>query len=126
MSRIGDALRCFRGIFRGAREDAETEEELRFHLEMETEKNVRAGMDRREAGRLAHVRLGSVDALREAVRDARGMRTLWDLRRDIGYALRAARRAAYFGGCGSPVELTRFAGARHTPTGSVGLHPTAS
>ena len=96
MSRIGDALRCFRGVFRGAREDAETEEELRFHLEMETQKNVRAGMDRREAGRLAHVRLGSVDALREAVRDARGMRTLWDLRRDIGYALRAARRAPGF------------------------------
>ncbi len=26
----------------------------------------------------------------------------------------------------SCIELTRFAGARHTPTGSVGLHPTAS
>ena len=33
---------------------------------------------------------------------------------------------AYFGASGTPIELTRFAGARHTPTGSVGRHPTAS
>ena len=39
---------------------------------METEKNLRAGLDPREARRRAHVRLGGVDAIREAVRDARG------------------------------------------------------
>ena len=61
-----------RSLFRGGREDAEAQEELRFHLEMETEKNLRAGLDLREARRRAHVRLGGVDAIREAVRDARG------------------------------------------------------
>ena len=61
-----------RSLFRGGREDAEAREELRFHLEMETEQNLRAGLDPREARRRAHVRLGGVEAIREAVRDARG------------------------------------------------------
>ena len=81
-----------RSLFRGGPEDAEAQEELRFHLEMETEKNLRAGMDPREARRRARVRLGGVDASREAVRDARGWRPLEDLLRDLGYALRGARR----------------------------------
>ena len=85
-----------RSLFRGGREDAEAQEELRFHLEMEAEKNVCAGMDPREARRQAHVRLGGVDAIREAVRDARGWRPLEDLLRDIGYALRVARRSPGF------------------------------
>ena len=42
-----------RSLCRGGREDAETQEELRFHLEMETEKNLRAGLDPREARRRA-------------------------------------------------------------------------
>ena len=92
MSLLNTMVRPFRGLFRRRREDAETQDELRFHLEMETEKNLRAGMDPREARRQAHVRLGGVDAIREAVRDARGGRLLEDLVRDLGYALRGARR----------------------------------
>ena len=93
MSLLADAVRRLRGLFLGLREDAETQEELRFHLEMETEKNARKGIDRREARRLAHARLGGIDAVREAVRDARGVRPLEDLIRDVGYALRGARRS---------------------------------
>ena len=85
-----------RSLFGGGREDSQTQEELRFHLEMETEKNLRAGMTRREARRQAHVRLGGVDAIREAVRDARGWRPVEDLVRDFGYALRIARRSPGF------------------------------
>ena len=32
--------------------------------------------------------------------------------------------SGYFGRTGTPIELTRFAGARHTRPGPVGLHPT--
>ena len=92
MSRLAALARRFRSLFRRGHEDAETQYELRFHLEMETEKNLRAGMDPREARRRAHVRLGGADAIREAVRDARGARPLEDLARDLGYALRGARR----------------------------------
>ena len=96
MSRFTALVRRFRGLFRRGREDAETQEELRFHLEMEAEKNVRAGMAPPEARRQAHVRLGGVDPIREAVRDARGGRLLEDLLRDLGYALRVARRSPGF------------------------------
>lgn len=77
---------------RRGREDDETAEELRFHLEMEARKNLRAGMEPGEARRQAHLRLGGVEAIREAVRDARGTRPLEDMVRDLRYALRGARR----------------------------------
>ena len=83
-------------MLRRRREDAETEMELRFHLEMEAEKNRHAGLSPRESARQAHVRLGGVEAIREAVRDARGTRPLEDLVRDLGYALRGARRSPVF------------------------------
>ena len=92
MTLLANLAARLRSVFRRGREDAETREELRFHLEMETEKNLRAGMDPREARRRAHARLGGVEAIREAVRDARGMRPVEDLFRDLGYALRGARR----------------------------------
>ena len=96
MRRLSDLVRRYRGLFRGGREDTATQDELRFHLEMEAEKNLRAGMDPREARRQAHVRLGGVDAIREAVRDVHGGRLLEDLLRDLGYALRGARRNSGF------------------------------
>ena len=92
MSRLTALARRLRSFFHRGREDAQTQEELRFHLELETEKNLRAGMDPGEARRRAHVRLGGADAIREAVRDARGWRRPEDLVRDVGYALRGLRR----------------------------------
>ena len=92
MSRAADLLTRLGSLLRRRLEDDETAEELRFHLEMEAEKNLRAGMDPGEARRQAHLRLGSVDAIREGVRDARGMRPLEDLARDLHHALRGARR----------------------------------
>ena len=92
MTLLANLAARLRSVFRREREDAETRDELRFHLEMETEKNLRAGLDPREARRRAHARLGGVEAIREAVRDARGMRPAEDLLRDLGYALRGARR----------------------------------
>ena len=79
MRRCADLLRRLRSLFRAGREDAETRQELHLHLEMETEKNVSGGMDPREARRQACLRLGGADGIREAVRDARGLRPLEDL-----------------------------------------------
>ena len=93
---ITDLLARLRSLLRRGREDDETTEELRFHLEMETAKNVRAGMTPAEARRQAHVRLGGVDAIHEAVRDAHGTRPVEDLMRDLRHALRSARRNPAF------------------------------
>ena len=92
MNLLAAFVRRLRALVRGRREDDETAEELRFHLEMEVERNRRAGMDPSEVRRRARLRLGGIDGIGEAVRDARGGRPLEDLVRDIGYALRGARR----------------------------------
>ena len=96
MNPLADMISRLRGLFRRGRENAETREELRFHLEMEAAKNMRAGMPPDEARRQARLRLGGLDAIREAVRDARGGRPLEDLLRDFRYAVRGSRRHPAF------------------------------
>ena len=51
--------------------ERELDEELAFHLEMETEKNLRAGMNPEEARRQAAIKFGGVDRYKEKVREAR-------------------------------------------------------
>ena len=96
MGMLSEWLRRLRSLVRGGREDAEMQQELRFHLDMETEKNLAAGLDAREARRQAHLRLGAMTPIQEAVRDARGVRPLSDGLRDIGLTLRSLRRSPLF------------------------------
>lgn len=53
--------------------ERELDEELAFHHEMETEKNVQAGMSPMEARRRAVLKFGGVERFKEEVRDARGL-----------------------------------------------------
>ena len=48
MNLLASVVARARSLFRRGPEDAKTEDELRFHLEMETEKNLRAGMSPRD------------------------------------------------------------------------------
>ena len=89
-------LRRIRCLVRGGREDAEMHQELRFHLDMETEKNLATGMNAREARRQAHLRLGGLTPIQEAVRDARGVRRLSDMLRDVALTVRSLRRSPLF------------------------------
>ena len=93
---LSEWLRRLRSLVRGGREDAEMHQELRFHLDMETEKNLAAGMDPREARRQAHLRLGAMTPIQESVRDARGVRPLSDMLRDVGLTVRSLRRSPLF------------------------------
>ena len=93
---LTESLRRLRSLVRGGREDAEMQQELHFHLEIETEKNLAAGLSPLEARRQAHLRLGGMVPIQEAVRDARGVRPLADLLRDIGLTLRSLRRSPLF------------------------------
>ncbi len=82
-----------RGLFHGERVGRELEDEMRFHLEMEAERLEREeGVGPEEALRRAAVAFGGVEAVKEQVRDARGVRPLQDLVQDIRYALRGLRR----------------------------------
>jgi predicted permease len=83
---------AFRALLRKRAVEEEMDEELRFHLEMEIEKSLRAGMSREEARRVAYVRFGGVERVKEEVREERGVRPLEDLMADVRYALRQLRK----------------------------------
>jgi putative ABC transport system permease protein len=81
-----------RALIRRGSAERELDEELRFHIEMETEKHVRAGMQPDEARRRALRDFGGVQVTKEAHRDVRG-RWLEEIAADTRYALRTLRRA---------------------------------
>ena len=76
--------------------ERELDEEMRFHLEMEIAKNVKAGMAEVEARRAAVLAFGGVDRMAEAHRDARGTRVVEDIFADLRYAARSLARAPGF------------------------------
>ena len=83
--------RLLRLSFR-SQEEREMDEELRFHIDKETEKNLDAGMSRREARRQAHVRLGGIERVKESTREAWGIRAFQILLTDVRIAVRALLR----------------------------------
>ena len=90
MEFLRDLRERLRAIVFRKRMESELEEELRFHLENETAARSRAGSADPE--REARLALGSVELIKEDVRDARGVRPLEDLAADTRFALRTLRR----------------------------------
>jgi predicted permease len=78
-------------LFRERRE-ADLREELSLHLEREAERLRAAGLSPEDAHHQAQRVFGSVEAVKEACRDARGRRLLDALLRDVSYAFRSFRR----------------------------------
>jgi putative ABC transport system permease protein len=76
--------------------EQELDDELRFHIEMQTEENLRRGMSPEEARRQAILLFGGVEGHKEACRDARGLGWLEEVRQDAGYGLRVLRRSPGF------------------------------
>ena len=75
--------------------DAELDDELRFHVEMEIEKRKRAGLDDAEA-RAEALRAFGGSWHRDASRDARGVRPVEDLLHDLRVGARTiARQPTY-------------------------------
>jgi predicted permease len=85
-----------RASLRRGKTEREMERELRFHVEMETAKNIRRGMSEEEARRAALLSFGGVEQTKENLRDDRGLRWLEDLPQDFRYALRTLRRKPGF------------------------------
>jgi len=96
MRLVAEIRERLRALFRRGQEERELEEELRFHLEMEVEENLRRGLSAAEARRQAVLRLGGVTQVAEATRDARGTQWLDDLARDIRHGLRRLVREPGF------------------------------
>jgi predicted permease len=83
-------------LFRN-RVEQELDDELAFHIEMETRKHLFAGMPPDEAARTARLHFGaSPSVVKDYARDARGIGLLETVVYDIRYALRGFRRAPLF------------------------------
>ena len=78
----------WRVLWRSKQVEAEMQDEMRFHIEMETERLRAGGLDAGEARRQAHVRFGGVEKFREEGRDARGLAWLGSVSLDARLGVR--------------------------------------
>jgi len=86
----------FRVLFRKNRVEADLDDELRSYLEASVEEKVEAGLSRQEALRAARLEMGSVESVKDEVRDAgweHHLETLWQ---DARYGLRTLARSPGF------------------------------
>jgi hypothetical protein len=85
-------IRRLSGLFLKRKLERELDEEIRAHLEMQIEENLRRGMNPDEARYEALRKFGGVEQVKESYWERRSLpvveSTLWDLR----YALRMLRR----------------------------------
>ena len=87
-----------RALLRRGAAERELDAELRFHLDMETEKYVRLGLPDGEARRRALLAFGGVEQAKEAHRDVRGATFIEELTGDTRFALRTLRRSPALAG----------------------------
>jgi putative ABC transport system permease protein len=71
--------------------DGDMTEEMQFHLEMEAQRHMAAGMSEEEARRRARREFGGVERHKDDTRDERGARRLFDAWSDVRFALRSLR-----------------------------------
>ncbi|HKM89212.1 MAG TPA: ABC transporter permease [Candidatus Acidoferrales bacterium] len=94
MSKITtDLLHRLRSLLRRDAVESEMNDELRFHVERQTEKLAASGMNPEEAARRARIELGGLEQVKEECRDARGTNLLESLLQDVRYALRVLRKS---------------------------------
>ena len=85
-----------RNVFSSKRVDADLDHEVRSHLEMLTEENIRAGMTPEEAQRAARIELGGIEQVKEQVREERIGNWLQSVSADCRFALRQLRKSRAF------------------------------
>ncbi|HEY7790472.1 MAG TPA: ABC transporter permease, partial [Vicinamibacterales bacterium] len=82
--------------FRQGATDRDLDDEIRLHLELETEKHIRAGMPPARARRKALLDFGGVERTKEAHRDGWGVRWIQEIVSDARFALRTLRKSPAF------------------------------
>lgn len=81
------------GLLRKQNPDLDFDEELRTHIELAVEENLKRGMPEEEAQRLALCSLGGITQTKEAYREQRGFPLLEAAARDLRYAARRLTQA---------------------------------
>lgn len=96
MGAFAETWRRLRSLTRRRELEERLGDEIRFHVEQQTEKNRRAGMAPEEARRQALIRFGGVEQVREGTRDEFRALHTETLARDVRYGLRSLRRHPAF------------------------------
>jgi predicted permease len=89
MSRYHEIFSSFLSLFRRRSQDAQLDEEMDFHLEMETRRNMVAGLSEPDARLRARHDFGGVAHQKDEVRDERRTGWLFDGLSDLRFALRS-------------------------------------
>src|SRR5467141_3759539 len=89
-------LRRLAALFRRRRLEDDLDAELRSHLEMAVERNLRKGMTAADARREALLSLGGVEQTKERYRDQRGFPMIETTLQDLRFGLRMLRRSPSF------------------------------
>ena len=76
--------------------DTDLEEELRTHIDLAIEENLRRGMSQRQARTAALRSFGGVTQIRETYREQRGIPMLEQMKRDLRFGLRQLRKSPGF------------------------------
>jgi putative ABC transport system permease protein len=88
-------VRLFAPIVR-IRTERDIDRELRSHLELHIDDNIRAGMSPDAARRQAWIALGGFERMKDEYRDQRGFPMLDSLTRDVRYAVRVLLKSPAF------------------------------
>src|SRR5580700_852578 len=91
-----DLMLRARALIFHKRAESDLEDELAFHIEMQTRKNVAAGMSETEAQHRARIEFGGATQVKEECRDARGVGLIETTWQDARYAIRGFRRSPVF------------------------------
>lgn len=78
-------------LVRRRRQDADMDEEMQFHLEMEMRRHIDAGMSEAAARRRARRDFGGMGRHKDDMRDERGASAFFDALSDLRFALRSLR-----------------------------------
>jgi putative ABC transport system permease protein len=85
-------LQRLRGLFRQGAMEHDLDEELRFHLQMEIDENLRKGMTPQQARFAALRRFGGITRTKETYRETHALPVIEILFQDLRYGLRLLRR----------------------------------
>src|ERR1043165_5096867 len=89
-------MRSLSAIFRRRKMDSDLDEELRAHIEAQTQENIAAGMAPYEARRAAMREFGGLDSVKDLCRDEAKISWLEDAWRDVLIGARLLRKSPGF------------------------------